>query len=168
MGSTSLAKRGNGHIIEVWGNVPAEDKSLRGIKICGEAPCRFAGAKTRSKDAEEQSTSMRKLLTAVVLCVVFMTVEVVGGIKANSLAILTDAAHLLSDVAAFAISLFSIWASGWEATPHQSYGFFGIEILGAQMIWFLAGSLSMKPLPDLLRILGNLKAFSCLPSLHLV
>ncbi|KAK2664441.1 hypothetical protein Ddye_003015 [Dipteronia dyeriana] len=82
---------------------------------------------------------------AVVLCIIFMSVEVVGGIKANSLAILTDAAHLLSDVAAFAISLFSLWASGWETTPRQSYGFFRIEILGAlvsiQMIWLLAGIL---------------------------
>ena len=82
---------------------------------------------------------------AVILCVIFMVVEVVGGIKANSIAILTDAAHLLSDVAAFAISLFSLWASGWEATPRQSYGFVRIEILGAlvsiQLIWLLAGIL---------------------------
>ncbi|VAI10274.1 unnamed protein product [Triticum turgidum subsp. durum] len=53
--------------------------------------------------------------------------------------------HLLSDVAAFAISLFSLWAAGWEATPRQSYGFFRIEILGAlvsiQLIWLLAGIL---------------------------
>ncbi|MED6150671.1 Metal tolerance protein 1 [Stylosanthes scabra] len=108
-------------------------------KICGEAACGF------SKDSEERSASMRKLVIAVVLCVIFMSVEVVGGIKANSLAILTDAAHLLSDVAAFAISLFSLWASGWEANPRQSYGFFRIEILGAllsiQLIWLLAGIL---------------------------
>ncbi|XP_027335032.1 metal tolerance protein 1-like isoform X3 [Abrus precatorius] len=114
-------------------------------KVCGEAPCGFADAGSISKDSEERSTSMRKLLMAVVLCVVFMTIEVVGGIKANSLAILTDAAHLLSDVAAFAISLFSLWAAGWEATPRQSYGFFRIEILGAlvsiQLIWLLAGIL---------------------------
>ncbi|XP_020274634.1 metal tolerance protein 1-like isoform X3 [Asparagus officinalis] len=46
---------------------------------------------------------------------------------------------------AFAISLFSLWASGWEATPRQSYGFFRVEILGAlvsiQLIWVLAGIL---------------------------
>ncbi|PON61118.1 Cation efflux protein [Trema orientale] len=153
----------HGHIIEVRGNVPAEDKSLRGIKICGEAPCGFADAKTSSKDAEERSASMRKLLTAVVLCVVFMTVEVVGGIKANSLAILTDAAHLLSDVAAFAISLFSIWASGWEATPRQSYGFFRIEILGAlvsiQMIWLLAGILVYEAIARLINDTGEVKGF---------
>ncbi|WJX92400.1 Metal tolerance protein 1 [Trifolium repens] len=133
-----------------------------GRKICGEAPCGFSDAGSISVDSKERSTSMRKLLVAVILCVIFMTVELVGGkdlrnvryyesdrdldylgIKANSLAILTDAAHLLSDVAAFAISLFSLWAAGWEATPRQSYGFYRIEILGAlvsiQLIWLLTG-----------------------------
>lgn len=132
----------SGHTIEVCGEVPAETGAGR-MKICGEAPCGFKNSSASSQDEKEQSASMRKLLVAVVLCIVFMAVEVVGGIKANSLAILTDAAHLLSDVAAFAISLFSLWASGWEATPRQSYGFFRIEILGAllsiQMIWLLAG-----------------------------
>ncbi|KAK7294580.1 hypothetical protein RJT34_17469 [Clitoria ternatea] len=130
----------NTQVIEISGDFPDV-----GRKICGEAPCGFADAGSISKDSEERSTSMRKLLMAVVLCVIFMTVELVGGIKANSLAILTDAAHLLSDVAAFAISLFSLWAAGWEANPRQSYGFFRIEILGAlvsiQMIWLLAGIL---------------------------
>ncbi|XP_010453498.1 PREDICTED: metal tolerance protein A2-like [Camelina sativa] len=121
----------------------AEASSVRAAKkSCGEASCGFSDAKTTSRDAAEREASMRKLLVAVVLCGIFIIVEVVGGIKANSLAILTDAAHLLSDVAAFAISLFSLWASGWEANPRQSYGFFRIEILGAlvsiQMIWLLA------------------------------
>ncbi|XP_074305622.1 uncharacterized protein LOC141640842 [Silene latifolia] len=60
-----------------------------------------------------------------------MSVEVGGGIKANGLAIMTDVAYLLSDVAAFALSLFSLWAAGWEATLQQSYGFLRVEILSA-------------------------------------
>ncbi|OIW18810.1 hypothetical protein TanjilG_25253 [Lupinus angustifolius] len=131
-------------VIEISGPIP-DVRNPEESKICGEGPCGFADAGSISNDSEERSTSMRKLLMAVVLCIIFMTVEIVGGIKANSLAILTDAAHLLSDVAAFAISLFSLWAAGWEATPRQSYGFFRIEILGAlvsiQMIWLLAGIL---------------------------
>jgi zinc transporter 2 len=55
----------------------------------------------------------------VILCMVFMSVEVVGGIKANNLEILTNVAHLLTDVVGFAISLFAIWASGWEATSRR-------------------------------------------------
>lgn len=153
----------HGHIIEVCGDVQAAETSLGGSKVCGDvpAPCGFSDATTVSKDAEERLASMRKLLIAVILCVIFMTIEVVGGIKANSLAILTDAAHLLSDVAAFAISLFSLWASGWEATPRQSYGFFRIEILGAlvsiQMIWLLAGILVYEAIARMIHNTGEVQ-----------
>ncbi|XP_065858443.1 metal tolerance protein 1-like [Euphorbia lathyris] len=151
------------HVIEVHGDLRSEEKSPGGSKICGEAPCGFSDSKSSSKDAKERSDSMRKLLIAVVLCVIFMSVEVVGGIKANSLAILTDAAHLLSDVAAFAISLFSLWASGWEANPRQSYGFFRIEILGAlisiQMIWLLAGILVYEAIARLVNETGEVQGF---------
>lgn len=152
-----------GHVIEVCTDVPATERGFAGSKGCGEAPCGFADAKTSSADAHERSASMRKLLIAVVLCIVFMSVEVFGGIKANSLAILTDAAHLLSDVAAFAISLFSLWAAGWEANPRQSYGFFRIEILGAlisiQMIWLLAGILVYEAIVRLIHDTGEVKGF---------
>ncbi|KDP25230.1 hypothetical protein JCGZ_20386 [Jatropha curcas] len=151
------------HVIEVHRDVPSIERNLAGSKICGGAACGFSDAGTSSKDAKERSASMRKLLIAVVLCVIFMSVEVVGGIKANSLAILTDAAHLLSDVAAFAISLFSLWASGWEATPRQSYGFFRIEILGAlisiQMIWLLAGILVYEAIARLIYHTGKVQGF---------
>ncbi|KAL4339514.1 hypothetical protein GQ457_08G035360 [Hibiscus cannabinus] len=152
-----------GQIIEIRGDVPAAETSPGGSSVCGGAVCGFSDAETISKDAKERSASMRKLLMAVVLCVVFMSVEVAGGIKANSLAILTDAAHLLSDVAAFAISLFSLWASGWEATPRQSYGFFRIEILGAlvsiQMIWLLAGILVYEAIARLINDTGEVQGF---------
>ncbi|CAK9170330.1 unnamed protein product [Ilex paraguariensis] len=152
-----------GHVIEISRDMPVLEKGSGGSKICGGAPCGFSDAKSSSKDAKERSTSMRKLLIAVVLCILFMSVEVAGGIKANSLAILTDAAHLLSDVAAFAISLFSLWASGWEATPRQSYGFFRIEILGAlvsiQMIWLLAGILVYEAIARLINGTGEVQGF---------
>nr|BAJ97879.1 predicted protein [Hordeum vulgare subsp. vulgare] len=132
-----------------------------GNKVCRGAACDFSDAGNTSKDSKERSASMKKLLIAVILCVIFMAVEVVGGIKANSLAILTDAAHLLSDVAAFAISLFSLWAAGWEATPQQSYGFFRIEILGAlvsiQLIWLLAGILVYEAIMRLLNESGEVQ-----------
>ncbi|XP_058763081.1 metal tolerance protein 1-like isoform X1 [Vicia villosa] len=149
---------GNSQIIEI-----SVDLNDPGRKICGEAPCGFLDAGSISLDSKERSTSMRKLLTAVILCVIFMTVELVGGIKANSLAILTDAAHLLSDVAAFAISLFSLWAAGWEATPRQSYGFYRIEILGAlvsiQLIWLLAGIIVYEAIDRLITGSKNVDGF---------
>ncbi|KDP28407.1 hypothetical protein JCGZ_14178 [Jatropha curcas] len=153
----------HGQIIEINVDVPEGGSSIVGSKICGEAPCGFSDAAATSKDAEERSASMRKLLMAVALCVVFMSVEVAGGIKANSLAILTDAAHLLSDVAAFAISLFSLWAAGWEATPRQSYGFFRVEILGAlvsiQLIWLLTGILVFEAIVRLIHGTDDVNGF---------
>uniref|UniRef100_A0A3Q7H487 Metal tolerance protein 1-like n=1 Tax=Solanum lycopersicum TaxID=4081 RepID=A0A3Q7H487_SOLLC len=150
----------HGQVIEVSVDITGQEK---GTKICGSGPCGFSDVNTMSKDAQERSASMRKLFIAVVLCIIFMAVEVVGGIKANSLAILTDAAHLLSDVAAFAISLFSLWASGWEANPRQSYGFFRIEILGAlvsiQMIWLLAGILVYEAIARLIHDTGEVQGF---------
>ncbi|KAL9403291.1 hypothetical protein Peur_000263 [Populus x canadensis] len=151
----------HGRVIEVHVNVPAAENSLGGSRICGGVSCGFSDAQTSSKDAKERGASMKKLGWAVGLCLVFMGVEIAGGIKANSLAILTDAAHLLSDVAAFAISLFSIWASGWEATPRRTYGYFRIEILGAlisiQMIWLLAGILVYEAIVRLIHDTGAVK-----------
>ncbi|CAH8387022.1 unnamed protein product [Eruca vesicaria subsp. sativa] len=152
------------HIIEVNASKPDEERTTLGaVKVCGEAPCGFSDLNNASGDAEERNASMRKLCIAVVLCLLFMTVEVFGGIKANSLAILTDAAHLLSDVAAFAISLFSLWAAGWEATPRQTYGFFRIEILGAlvsiQLIWLLTGILVYEAIIRLLTETSEVNGF---------
>lgn len=151
----------HGRVIEVHVDVPAAENSLGGSRICGGVSCGFSDAQTSSKDAKERGASMKKLGWAVGLCLVFMGVEIAGGIKANSLAILTDAAHLLSDVAAFAISLFSIWASGWEATPRRTYGYFRIEILGAlisiQMIWLLAGILVYEAIVRLIHDTGEVK-----------
>ncbi|AQL04214.1 Protein NAP1 [Zea mays] len=89
-------------IAEVKIDISASASVAAGNKLCKGAACYFSDSSNSSKDAKERSTSMRKLIIAVILCIIFMTVEVVGGIKANNLAILTDAAHL-SDVAAFAI-----------------------------------------------------------------
>uniref|UniRef100_A0ACD6AP52 Uncharacterized protein n=1 Tax=Avena sativa TaxID=4498 RepID=A0ACD6AP52_AVESA len=148
------------HVPEVTMDISSASGAA-GNKACRGAACDFSDTSNTSKDAKERSASMRKLLIAVILCVIFMAVEVVGGIKANSLAILTDAAHLLSDVAAFAISLFSLWAAGWEATPQQSYGFFRIEILGAllsiQLIWLLAGILVYEAINRLLTESGEVQ-----------
>ena len=52
--------------------------------------------------------AFKKLALVVVICFIFMIVEVIGGKISGSLAILTDAAHMLSDVGGFLISMFSI------------------------------------------------------------
>lgn len=70
-----------------------------------------------------------------------MVIEIVGGILSNSLAILSDAGHLFSDLAGFAISLISLYLVQRPATSHLSFGWARVEILGAlasvSLIWAL-------------------------------
>jgi solute carrier family 30 (zinc transporter), member 2 len=73
----------------------------------------------------------KRLSVAIGLSATFMLLEFVGGIYANSLAILTDAAHLLTDVASFAIALCAVIISKWKSTSKFSFGFKRAEILGA-------------------------------------
>lgn len=47
-------------------------------------------------------------MLASCFCFVFMIAELIGGYMSNSLAIMTDAAHLLSDLASFLISIFAL------------------------------------------------------------
>ncbi|XP_017154066.1 zinc transporter 2 isoform X1 [Drosophila miranda] len=87
----------------------------------------------------------RKLIIASVLCLVFMIAEIVGGYLSNSLAIATDAAHLLTDFASFMISLFAIWIAGRPSTQRMSFGWYRAEVIGAMasvfMIWVITGIL---------------------------
>ena len=74
-----------------------------------------------------------------------MTLEVVGGILSNSLAIYTDAAHMLADFSGFAISILAIWIGKIKATDKMSYGYHRAEVVGALMsvliIWVMTGLL---------------------------
>jgi cobalt-zinc-cadmium efflux system protein len=75
--------------------------------------------------------SVRRLRIALVLTATFLVVEVVGGVVSNSLALLADAGHMLTDVAALALSLFVAWFSRQPSSPQKSYGYLRWEILAA-------------------------------------
>jgi cobalt-zinc-cadmium efflux system protein len=61
----------------------------------------------------------------------FMIVEVVGGLLTGSLALLADAGHMLTDVAALGLSAFAMWMAARPSTPEKSYGYHRAEILAA-------------------------------------
>lgn len=84
-----------------------------------------------SHGASGGARNRKRLAIALVLAAVYMVAEVVGGIATNSLALLADAGHMLSDVAALALSLFAIWIAQKPATPQRTYGFYRTEILAA-------------------------------------
>lgn len=73
----------------------------------------------------------RRLKLVLLLVVVYMIAEVIGGVLTNSLALLADAGHMLSDAAALGLSLFAMWVARKPATPSHTYGFYRTEILAA-------------------------------------
>lgn len=71
--------------------------------------------------------------------------EIIGGVLANSLAIVTDAAHLLTDFASFLISLFALVLASRPRTKRMNFGWYRAEVMGALLsvllIWVVTGVL---------------------------
>jgi cobalt-zinc-cadmium efflux system protein len=82
-------------------------------------------------DGAVTSAQVRGLRVALALTAGFLLAEVVGGILANSLALLADAGHMLTDAGALALSLFVAWFSRQPTTPQKTYGYLRWEILAA-------------------------------------
>ncbi len=71
------------------------------------------------------------LKTALIITAVFLVAEFVGALYTNSLALLADAGHMLTDVAALSLSFFAMRFATRRATPRMTYGFYRVEILAA-------------------------------------
>ncbi|HLB10993.1 MAG TPA: cation diffusion facilitator family transporter, partial [Gemmatimonadaceae bacterium] len=76
-------------------------------------------------------SSVSRLRIALLITAVILVAEAVGGYLANSLALIADAGHMLTDVAALALSLFVAWFSQRPETDKRTYGYLRLEILAA-------------------------------------
>jgi len=73
----------------------------------------------------------RRLWIALAINLVFLVVEVIGGIVTNSLALLADAGHMLTDVAALILALIVSALARSSPTPKRTFGLLRAEVLGA-------------------------------------
>jgi cobalt-zinc-cadmium efflux system protein len=73
----------------------------------------------------------RSLGLVLAVTATFMVVELIGGLLANSLALLADAGHMFTDVGALALALFAAWLARRPAPPEKTYGYLRAEILAA-------------------------------------
>jgi cobalt-zinc-cadmium efflux system protein len=89
------------------------------------------GRVTDASHHQDHSTPVRRLRAALAVTAIFLIVEVIGGWLANSLALLADAGHMLTDVAALGLSLFVAWFSRHPASPQKTYGYLRWEVLAA-------------------------------------
>ncbi|CAM3645855.1 cation diffusion facilitator family transporter [Mesobacillus zeae] len=79
------------------------------------------------------TNNKKALFLAFILIAAFMVVEVAGGLMTNSLALLSDAGHMLSDAAALGLSLFAIKLGERKATSSKTYGYKRFEIIAAAL-----------------------------------
>src|SRR5512138_3673859 len=79
----------------------------------------------------DRTQDRRALGWALALTAVFCVVEFVGGWLTNSLALLSDAVHMLTDVGALALGLFALWVAARPPSGSKTFGYHRAEILAA-------------------------------------
>ncbi len=82
-------------------------------------------------DHQHPHTGARALGWTLALVSAFAVVEIVGGLATDSLALLADAGHMLSDGLSLGLALFAIWLGSRPATASRSFGYRRAEILAA-------------------------------------
>ncbi|XP_029587322.1 zinc transporter 8 isoform X2 [Salmo trutta] len=130
------------------------DEIMQRVKGSNINHCHDNSKATEDREWEKQ-LARKRLYVVSAVCLVFMIGEILGGYFAGSLAVMTDAAHLLVDFASFIISLVSLWLSSRPATRTLSYGWHRAEILGALLsvvtIWLVTGVLVYLAVQRLIR-----------------
>jgi len=77
------------------------------------------------------SRTARPLALALAITASFFVIELIGGILTNSLALQTDAFHMLTDVSALSYALVAAWLVHRPVTLRRTYGYYRVEILSA-------------------------------------
>jgi len=81
--------------------------------------------------ADARSLNRRRLLLVLCLALAYAGIELVGGLLTGSLALLADSLHMVSDVAALALSLLAVWMASRPASGRRTFGNSRAEILAA-------------------------------------
>ena len=101
-----------------------------------------SGFGVQALSADLRNASRRGLIGALVLISGYMLAAVTGGILSGSLALIADAAHMLTQVAAIAVALVAMRSAAREASAEHTFGAHRLEILAALFnaltLWLLA------------------------------
>jgi cobalt-zinc-cadmium efflux system protein len=88
-------------------------------------------------------TETQRLQWALAISALYFIAELIAGFLTNSLALISDAGHMLSDVGALGLSLFAFRMAKRPATHHSTFGYHRVEILAALFngltLWFIVG-----------------------------
>ncbi len=82
-------------------------------------------------DSQAHSSTQRYMLAVLSITAGIMIAEIIGGLLANSLALLSDAGHMVTDILALGLSLTAMRFARKPPTPAKTFGFYRLEILAA-------------------------------------
>lgn len=80
---------------------------------------------------DARTLNRRRLLVTLCLALGYAVIELIGGLLTGSLALLADSLHMVSDVAALALSLLAVWMAARPASGRRTFGNSRAEILAA-------------------------------------
>ena len=83
------------------------------------------------------AANRNRLVAVLALSLVILVVEVAGALASNSLALLADAGHMLTDVSGIGLALLAIWFAGRAPTNGRTFGYLRVEIIAAVTNAFL-------------------------------
>ena len=87
------------------------------------------------------ASDRRRLFVVLAIASLYFLTEIIAGWLTNSLALLTDAVHMMTDIAAICLSLLTLWISTRPASSGKTFGYLRAEILGALLnglfLWLL-------------------------------
>ncbi|GAA3408786.1 cation diffusion facilitator family transporter [Paenibacillus hodogayensis] len=83
------------------------------------------------RHVKEQVASKRALWITLILTAFFTVVEIVGGLASHSLALLSDSAHMVSDVIALGLSMTAIYLASRQPNARFTFGFLRFEIIAS-------------------------------------
>lgn len=89
----------------------------------------MSGAHERSRAVSAAAEHKRPLVVALASTASFTVVEVAVGFAVGSLAVLSDAGHMLTDVAGLGMALAAIQVSQTRRSPAATYGLYRLEVL---------------------------------------
>ena len=85
----------------------------------------------KKEHVHTHGSNRRRLLAVLALTLAYMLAEAIGGFLTNSLALLSDAGHMLADVASLVFALLALWFAARPVTTKKTYGYYRMEILAA-------------------------------------
>ena len=94
----------------------------------GRLPASSAGTTSTTYNTD---VVLQKLIHASIVCLIFVSIEVIGGLMSGSLAVLSDAAHLFTDFASFLIAILAQKLAVLPKTQRYTFGLQRMESLAA-------------------------------------